>query len=263
VAISVVGVGAWSSGVATGAPNPSYPAVSINAGDLLIYVINIHKAAARTEDIASMTGWRLEVKRSGNTQATATDTGECMIGAFTKIAVGGETGGTPGQITVSGNTSGTSGTSTAARIFVLRRTTGNSWGVQTADGTDNTTGTSWSITYSHNPGITSGDHLVFGNCLPTDTNPTYGSDSFTASGATIGAAANVSDLVVVAGLDSGGRCGERAVTAGTATAAISWTATLSGTTTNASGPAFVLRAREQTSSFAIPNWRQRAVLLRR
>lgn len=244
MSISVVGVGAWSSGVTTGAPNPSYPAVTINAGDLLVYILNVHKAAARTEDVASQGAWTLRAKRTGNAQATAVDTGPCMIAALTKEAVGGETGGTPGEVVITGNTSGTSGTCCAARIFVLRRTAGAYWDVAAVGGTDDVTDTTWSVTFDSDPGIASGDHLVYGNALPTDANPTYASEALAATGATIAAVTDEATLSVAAGLDGGGKNGARAVTAGLGTAIPTWTATLSVATTNAAGPAVLLRARE-------------------
>lgn len=250
MSITEVGWGAWSSGVTTGLPNASFPAGTILAGDIAVYQLNVHKAAAQTESVGNVgdvnaAGWKLEAVLTGNTQATNVDTGPCLIAFFTKVMAGGEQGtATPGEIVVSGNTTGTSGTSSAGRIGVLHRSAGSGWLVAATTGTDNSTGTAWSITFG-SIALDTGDYIAYGNCLPTDTNPTtYGSETFTATGATISAASNESALSIAAGLDCGGKSASRTVTAGPSTAAPVWAATLTGTTTNASGPAGMVRFRE-------------------
>lgn len=259
MAVTVVGAGSWGSGNSGGNPICTIPTVSggILATDMLVVIVNAHKAAAQTESLPATHSTRaamsLLASASGNTQGTATDTGPCLIGVYTETgaSIAGDDGGSI-TTNIDGFTSGTSGTSAATRCLVLRRDdTGKPWDLAATTGADNTTGAAWSVTFAADPGIAAGDLLLVGNCLPTDTNPTYGSDTVAATGATLGAQANNATLSIAAGVDAGGRNFVVPCSAGSSSAAPTWTATLSGTTTNASGPAILARFREQDTTVTV------------
>jgi len=110
-----------------------------------------------------------------------------------------------------------------------------------------TAGTSWSVSYSSNPGITSGDHLVLGGVWSTDAADTVSASAFAATGATIAGivAAGDQNPRVTTGSDLGGNTNHCNCSAGTASANGTWTSTHTLATNN-SGSAVLVRIREVT-----------------
>lgn len=118
-------------------------------------------------------------------------------------------------------------------------------------GVDATGGTGYSVTTSSVPAafIQDGDVVLLASAFPTDTNPTWGTPTLTAAGggtialgAVQGTAQNPSTTT---GQDLGGRvvAYKPTVSAPLSAGPLTFSATLSGTTTNAHGPLAVVRLR--------------------
>lgn len=219
-----------------------YPTVSggILVGDYLLIIMGGHN---ETPTFDLPTGWDDLGTGTGGTGTYAADVGPCRVQAFGTVAVGAETGSQ--TVTITGSSGGTTGTAAWGLMLCYRNATG-SWLVASAFGADNTAASSWSVTFSSDPGIASGDHLVLGLVAPTDTLPTFGAESVTAAGATIAAVTAVQNPASTTGRDIGGRVIRTNATAGTSTAAPVHTIALSGTTTNYAGPEVAVRLREST-----------------
>lgn len=240
---------AWTGGGNTSPVTPAYPAPSggVLSSDLLVLLARIHKStAAGTESVATPAGWSSLGSLEGGTATQGADIGRCVIAAFAVQAAGGETGTL--SVTINNIVGGASGTNAAAQIIHVRGATG-AYSTAAATGTDDTGGAALSVTFGSDPGIASGDLLVVGFSSPTDTVPGSGlPGTVAATGATIGAGANVQTAGGITGLDGAGYSFTAAVTAGTGTAAPTWTATLGATNTNWAGPAALVRIREAAAA---------------
>ena len=219
---------------ATALPVP-YPASIVNGNPLVLLVGTKQYDSV----IATPAGWIALGEVTNGTTATGTDTGSVKMAAFAREAVGGETG----NLTVT--ISGAAVSSSYGSIYRYTKAANQSAVFALATGTDAAAGTSWSVTYGSDPGITSGDHLVLGGVWSTDAADTISASALAATSATIAGivAAGDQNPRITTGNDLGGNTNHCNCTAGTAAAAPVWTATHTLATNNA-GSAVIVRIRE-------------------
>lgn len=229
--------GTLVTGQAAVSPTIPAPLAGSGAGHLLILVVY---TKPQTATINTPAGWTLLVTAtSANGALQAADTGDTKVALFYKEAVGGESGTVTVNIT-SGNSSG-------GRIMRFSRDLAE-WDIVGGIGADNTGGTAWSATMGGSPTWDVGDVIIGSCCLPTDVAITWASETFTRTGLTFGGLNTTGSTVNGLGNDSQYRTTWMTVASGTATGGPQWTATLSGTTTNAYGAAAFMRLREVSGS---------------
>jgi hypothetical protein len=237
MAVSYVNNGGFTITTGSGtAPAPAYPA-SIVSGNLLVIVLTNKYGAVTTPS-----GWTAPTnyQATGGTGAAASDAGNETTSVFYKVADGTETGSV--TITIAAST----GASAVAIIHQFSKGSG-AWDIAacSAGYSPVTPSLSFSITMGTDPDITSGDLLLYAYGNNGDAF-TYGTNSVTATGATIAAVANAAEGPATTGQDCELRNGTAAVTAGTGTAApiLNITATGTATATSPAGSAVILRLRE-------------------
>lgn len=227
----------------TGNPAPSYPAggtASRKYGYLMFVGTKPDTTPASTP-----AGWTFLGAVAGGAGSTGIDQGPTRIGVFYRESTSILTGST--TVTVTGNN--------VSWAYIERweclLTEDYDWGVTT--GADSAGGTSFSVTTASVPAgfIATGDLLSVANVFPTDTLPTWvGAPVITANGggsispttSTERAAPSSSS-----GQDIGGRVLWIQPTAsGVGAGTLTYTQTLSGTTTNAHGPLALVRVRAYT-----------------
>jgi len=145
-------------------------------------------------------------------------------------------------------------------MFLYTKAAGTTWDYAATNGSDNSAGTTWSVTGAANPGITSGDVLIIGTSL-NGNRVTGWTESVSATGATFGTTAERNDSTSSTGDDMGLIVSEHPVTAGTASAAPVFTmtgASGSANSTSPTGASVMLRIREvppvNCISQAAGNW---------
>jgi MSHA biogenesis protein MshQ len=213
-----------------------YPG-SIAAGDLLILVVGNKYP---TNGPATPAGWTFVAngQGSGGLGSAGVDSGQVYNTIFVKEALGNESGNLAVTVT-SANTS-------MARMFRYTKTAGTTWDYAATNGSDNSAGTSWSVTGAANPGITPGDVLIIGSSLNGNRVSNW-TESIFATGATFGAVTERNDSTSATGDDMGLIVSEHTVTAGTASAAPVFTMTGASGSANATSPtgaSAILRIRE-------------------
>jgi hypothetical protein len=224
----------------TSNPAPSYPAggtASRKYGYLLFVATKPDNTPATTP-----AGWTLLGAFAGGAGSTGIDTGPMRIGVFYRESTSVLTGSV--TVTVTGNNV------SAAWIerWECLTTEAFDWGI--TGGADTTTGATFSVVTSAIASgfIKTGDGLSIPAIIPTDTNPTYGTYTLTAAGGgtiALGTITQTALLSTTSGQDMGGRAVTclptvtGTVGAGTLTLSIA----LTGTTTNAAGPAAIVRVR--------------------
>ena len=169
------------------------------------------------------------------------DVGNTNLFFYTKDTV---TGSETGTLAV---TVAASGICWATIILVPAGSGAISYGA--TDGEDTTAG-NVSLTGAADPGFTAGDVALWALCIPTDvTTPTqFSAHAITATGATFTAATELGEADTATNNDMGGMIAWASVSAGTSSAAPTFTATAGGTTTNVRGPGVVLRIREAAAA---------------
>lgn len=211
-----------------------YP-TGIAAGDLLILVVGNKYP---TNGPTTPSGWTLAGQGSGGLGTAGADSGQVYNTIFVKQALGTESG----NLTVTLTAANTS----MARMFRYIKAAAASWNYAATTGSDNTAGTTWSVTGAANPGIISGDILIVGSSL-NGNRVTQWTESVTATGATFANAAERNDSTSGTGDDMGLIVSEHPVTAGNATAAPVYTMTGANGNPNATSPtgaSVMLRLRE-------------------
>lgn len=216
-----------------------YPA-SIAAGDLLVLVI----VTKFDPDVPSdPSGWTLRGQVAGGAGFNGADRGTIVTSVWTKEAAGTESGSLSVTCSASNNVD-------YGQIFRYSKGASNTWGIAATTGSDNTVGTSWSVTGAANPGITAGDVILACSGVNTDAY-TYSSEDMTATGISAwGTMAEREDSGTITGSDVALIVSEHPVTTGTSSAAPVFTMTGSGS--NADSPAgstVFLRLREISASF--------------
>jgi hypothetical protein len=239
-----VGYGTVGTVVAAAAQTLAVPyPTGITAGDALVLT-----RAAKSETTAFITpfGWTPLDDRTGGTGVLGNDTGQLRLARYWKQADGTETG----NLTVD-----TTPATVDVQMGVICRYTkaaGATWSLAASGGSDSTTGTDWSVTAATNPGITAGDLLEVVLAWPTDATRTWTAEVLAATGATIsGLMVPLTSGLTALGADMAVRAHLYQCTAGPATAAPVYTATVNSAT-NIAGPTSVVRLREVFTSSSGP-----------
>lgn len=218
---------------------PAYPA-GITATDTLILIVGQKPTTANGGSVTTPAGWTLRAARlaaGGYGTTLGADTGNTNLRAYTKDTV---TGSESGSLTV------TLADNNVAWATIVRCTSAvSSFAFAATDGEDSSAG-NVSIAGAANPGLTSGDLVIWAMCIPTDvTTPSqFSAHVITATGATFQAATELRELDSTTGNDIGGFIAWTKVSSGTSSAAPIFTATAGGTTTDVRGPGVMLRVRE-------------------
>jgi len=226
-----------------------YPG-SIAAGNLLVLIVGNKYP---TNGPATPSGWTFVAngRGSGGLGSSGGDSGSVYNTIFVKEALGTESGNL--AVTVS------SANTSMARMFLYTKAAGTTWDYAATNGSDNSAGTTWSVTGAANPGITSGDVLIVGTSL-NGNRVTSWTESVSAAGATFGTTSERNDSTSSTGDDMGLIVSEHPVTAGTASAAPVFTMTGSSGSANTNSPtgaSVILRIREvpvNCTSQATGNW---------
>ena len=237
---SYVATGSLDDG--TTQATPGYPS-GIQAGDiLLLFVSNKYPTNGPTQP----SGWSTPSgnQYSGGSGASGVDTGSVYTTVFTRQADGTETGNVTVDVT--------SGNSVDAAILAYRPAINqySTFDIQVVGGSDNTAGTDWSVT-TGSIDLTTDDVVIAGSAVNTDAY-TYTSEAIAVSGITFGTATERVDDPTTQGQDLRLVVSEHPVTAGTNTAAATYTMTASGTTTNRpAGATLLIRIREVAAAQSV------------
>jgi hypothetical protein len=223
---------------ATGATiAPAFP-TGTTATDAVFLVIASKDDTATHTPPAGWTALAVQSLAQGSINpptATGIDVGPMKITIYqqdTPVA------GQSGTVTISGLSSNVSW----AQIVRFTKTDASAiWDISAKYGNDTTGDTSWSAQLTGPASTASGDMLFFATALPTDTNPTaWNSQVYSGLSITptlIGTASSTS------GRDIGGRT-QYVAAPGAGSQSVTWAATLTGTVTNAYGPAIAIVMKE-------------------
>lgn len=234
--LTYVGTG---SGTVPGVTNPmaDYPA-GIASGDLLVCVIS-NKYSPNLPTVPN--GWTLatNAQLSAGAGAAGAGSGPVVVTVITKIADGTETGSL--SLTV------TSANSSVARMFALRRSNNSSkiFDFIFSNGSDVTGDTSWSVTAEQSLDLIVDDLVVACTATNEAASYTYTTHAFSQTDITFGARTQRTSTQTSGGDDCRVNIVSAAVTAGSGTAATTFTMTASGSTATApTGPTVFMRVRE-------------------
>jgi len=217
--------------------SPAYPGGGA-AGDLAVLTIVSRHDTEATPTVTPGGGesWVSAGSASGGGGTFGAGTGPARITWFTHEMASGS----PTAPTV--NLAGTNtGRTLQAVLTILHRTAGVGFSVAAVFVAEATAGTGWTQAYTSDPGITSGDLLILGYGVRDDQHASFTAMGVTATSATISAVTERADAVTGNGNDQGIAVGTADVTAGTATANATQTATIG---TSESGEMGLLRVRE-------------------
>lgn len=222
--------------------SPAYP-TGVVANDLLVLTIGMKPSVANGGSVTTPAGWTPIISLTGAGGYATTlgaDTGNTNVFSFYKVAVGGETGSL--AVTIATNNV------SWARMHRISNATG-SWSVVGATGSDVAAG-NVSIAFGTNPGVTAGDLILGAMVIPTDvTTPAqFSVEAFTQTGVTFGAVTEIGEADTTTGNDMGGFIVRVPVSAGTASANPTMTATAAVTNTNVRGPGVFIRIREMNTA---------------
>lgn len=236
---SIRGIGAVANGttsVAVAVPSTA------KEGDLLVlFVANKHTSNAPT----TPTGWSAitNYQQSGSSGSNGADTGSVYISVYVKECDVSDIGATITVTIASGN-------SAIARIFAYSKKYGYEWDYAAANGSDNTAGTSWSVTAGQNLDVAAGDLVVVGSGINTDGR-TFSSHAVTETGATFGSSGidtphERQDSGTTQGNDTGLLVVDLPVLSGSANTTPVFTSTANGSATNdPAGASIFLRLRQK------------------
>lgn len=214
---------------------PAYPTTA--AGNMLILVVWSRANTDPTPDTPA--DWTQFGTYNGGAGAFGLDSGNARVTAYWKEATGSETG------TITVNLANTSGNTMWARIHRFSKS-GGTWATPVIDGgADSTGGTAWSVTGGAAFALAVEDLIFAVSCANGDTVASVASHALSATSITFGTVTERDDRASGFGNDHQAFSATVNVTAGSATSAITYTATgaSSGTDTPAGASAFVrLRA---------------------
>jgi hypothetical protein len=233
MAVSFVGTGGWNVGVTSISPTIH---ASTAVGDLMVLtLVSKYDDAVLPSDPA---GWTSLGVATNSGRPTGNDNGNMRERVFTRVFQAGDTGPslapTPNNVSI-------------AKIDTYRSATGQ-YSVASQLLVDDTAGTPAVITATSTLGLTTGDYLHIDLTINGDV-ATFGTTTFSATGATFGAAQTLTDSSTATGTDLRYRRVHYAVSSGTATGNPTYSITLGGTTTNAVAIGAMVRIRENTSAF--------------
>lgn len=208
---------------------------SIANGDLLLLAV-ASKYPATPPNTPS--GWILVGQAIGGLGASGQDAGQVLTTVFGRIANGTETG----------NVTDTMGSNCCrARIFRYTKAAAKNWELVATTGADATADGTWSVTFGSDPGIIASDMIFVASGVNGDIASTLVSaEAVSATGATFGAVTEREDGGSNTGDDIALFVTQHPVTAGPASAAPTYTATLGGTPTanSPTGASVLVRMRE-------------------
>jgi hypothetical protein len=162
------------------------------------------------------------------------DAGDVVATVFTRIADGSEAGGSV-TVNVAPNAN-----VMVWQILRYTKAAGKIWDVALTNGSDNTSGTAWSVTCGSDPVIVVNDMVVAVSICNTDT-PTRTAEAVSATGVTFGAATERNDGGNGLGDDIGFWISDHPASAGGSSAPPVYTSTSSG---NIAGATVLVRLRE-------------------
>jgi hypothetical protein len=184
------GSGGTSSGTGVSSASVAYPA-SVSAGQLICMIVI---CAYDPNYITTPSGWTFIGKQTGGAGAAGAGSGTRTVGLFVKEGVGTE-GGTSQSISASGTNL------VFGRMFTMTKGATESWVFDSfSGGSDDTDGTSVSMTSSGTLSLQAGDYLM---CIlgMNETTPTY-------SGQTISAISGITLGTVTEHMDAGSGIGD-------------------------------------------------------
>jgi len=240
--MSLTYIGPVGTPVFDATPSPlAIPYPTVSAGDILIAIVAVKPD---TSTITTPGGWTdpTNGEKTGGTGAVGVDTGPLKIKVFYKVATGSESGTL--DVTV-GNSPSVAG----GFIYQCRATSGV-YSIAVANGSDDSAGSSWSVTAGQTIQMASGDKLLTACAIPTDaTSGAWTSESQTLTGCTLSFdLSNTPYNETTLGNDMAVRGAPQSCTAGSGTAAPTHTATVPATATNVAGPELFIRVREVTAT---------------
>jgi hypothetical protein len=177
----------------------------------------------------------------GGVGSFAADAGPSRITIFYKTTdADGTEDSTPVTVTL---TSATNQAAWGIAVVFAKASGGNTWDTPVSTTGLDTTGvnSTYSATGGANPGVTTGDGIVCGCCIPSDTQTAANSPNITQTGITF-TQTHSGNIESTTGNDIGGHV-TAATVSGTASAAPSYGVTFTGSTT-AYGPMMFVRLRE-------------------
>lgn len=246
MAISYLGRGNIVYSAAAGAQvllNVPVPATVVD-GDLVLMVIGIKPSVANSGTVGDRLNLWEPVTNGSLTGAggygttLGADTGNTSVFVF-ETSYGGLLPFVENDVSLSN-------ADVAWGVCLHFRNATGVWGVAGAVGQDTTAGAAVSIATSPALALRPGDELVGAMVIPTDvTTPSqFTAQAFAAAGITFTGVTELLEADSSVGADIGGFVYYGEVATGTATSAVTLTATASGTTTNVRGPGVVVRLRE-------------------
>lgn len=217
---------------------PGYPEHEV--GDLLVLLVEVRNSTVTPTNPAN---WTDRGNYTGGSGTFGIDAGNAKIQAWTRHA-----SSTVGVLTGTLTVTLTSGSTAVGVICSVHREglpdSSAAWSVDVDGGSDNSAGTSWSVTGSGidltaNDG---GDAVIVASGINTDTY-TYSAHALSASGITFQDVFEDNRMLTANGNDSGLNVAHGYVTSGSATnVAPTFTMTSSGTTTNIPAGASIILA---------------------
>lgn len=214
---------------------PAYPS-GFATGDLLVlHVTNKPETAVPT----TPAGWTLEESRSGGSGSAGADSGDVLVSVYTKTADGTESGTL--SVTITGANS--------ARAKMYAYTSSNTsalWLTDSADGVDSTAGTGWSVSTGA-ISVQPDDLVLAFSGINTDLGNAT-TEALAMSGVTFGTMVERDDASISTGNDLSMVASEHPVTAGTVSAAATFTMTWTASGANyPAGATVLLRLRESSN----------------
>ncbi len=219
---------------------PTYPS-GITVNSALVLVVGQKPGTANGGTVTTPSGWTLRgstLAKGGYSTTLAGDTGNTNLLIYTKDTVSGSESGTL-SVTLSDN-----GVAWA-NIYRVQASNTCTWSFAEAGDAEDTSAGNVSLAFASDPGVTAGDFILAGMCIPTDiTTPSqFSVHDITQAGIGFGAVAEIQEPDSSVGNDIGGYMIYAPVNSGTSSGAPTITATAGGTTTNVRGPGIFLRVR--------------------
>lgn len=236
-----------SSAVATACPC-AYP-TSTAAGDILVCIVGTKPFNAVIDPLP---GWLPLGQFANGSTAQGFNTGSVLIAAYVKEANGTESG----NLTVGIPAANAS----YVALYRYTKAAGQAFSYAAVFVADITANTTWSNSFATDPGIASGDHIILGGVVSTQTAGTWTGASFSAASATFTGIVSAGDNNprVTTGNGLGGNTNHCSCTAGPATGAPSWASSIN-VSTNMTGSGVAVRIREispgtPTAAYAAGAW---------
>ena len=227
----------------------AYPTGHSSRSALVAFILQ-KPTTANGGGITVPAGWTLQAERSGATDGdtggytttTGADVGNMNLYVLTKDTVtGSESGNLSVTVSADSNVSGGS-------IMAVNADQANTLSFAVGTGKDTSAGSVSFTTGSMD--IAAGDAVLVAFAIPTDvsTPSQFSAEALSQTSTTFGALTELVPLTggeydTTTGLDLGGIAAGGLVTAGGNNAAVTFTATAGGTTTNVRGPGAVIRIR--------------------